>query len=105
MLRRGGSLLNFDADYGAVDFTEQAGTAGQHAHAGIDPDLLREGEHIRQELPLSRECRPQWDKETLERIGFAACTCDRGLSGRVFAVRDGSFNPVPMFALRAVKPC
>ena len=104
VLRRGGCLLNFDADYGSADFTEQAGTAGRHAHAGIDPDLLREGEHIRQELPLSRECRPQWDKETLERIGFAACICDRGLSGRVFAVRDGSFNPVPMFALRAVKP-
>ena len=38
-------------------------------------------------------------------IGFAACTCDRELSGRIFAVRDSSFNPVPMFALRAVKPC
>lgn len=104
VLRPGGCLLNFDADYGAVDFTALGGTTGEHAHAGMAPDLLREGERIRQELPLSRECRPHWDKETLERIGFAGCSCDRELSGRIFAVRDESFNPVPMFALRAVKP-
>lgn len=104
VLRRGGCLLNFDADYGAADFTEPVRTTERHAHADIAPALLREGEDIRRELPLSRECRPHWDRDTLERIGFAACACDRALSDRIFAVRDGSFNPVPMFALRAVKP-
>lgn len=103
VLRRGGRLLNFDADYGAVDFTDLAHTGGRHAHADIDPALLLEGEHIRQELPLSREQRPRWDLNALERIGFSHCRCDREISGRVFVTRDASFNPVPMFALSALK--
>lgn len=103
VLRRGGVLLNFDADYGAVDFTDLARTGGRHAHAGIAPELLREGEDIRQELPLSREDRPRWDMETLARIGFTQCACDRTISERIFARQDASFNPVPMFALSAVK--
>lgn len=103
VLRRGGRLLNFDADYGSVDFTGPAHTEGPHAHADMAPDLLREGERIRQRLPLSRESRPLWDVCVLEQTGFSHCACDQAISERIFATRDASFNPVPMFALWAVK--
>lgn len=104
VLRQGGRLLNFDANYGAVDFTDPAHAGSQHAHANIDPELLREGERIRQALPLSHEDRPRWDMSTLEEIGFSRCACDQEISGRIFATRDASFNPIPMFVLSAVKP-
>lgn len=104
VLRPGGVLLNFDADYGAVDFTRLADEKGQHAHADVDSALLQEGEDIRRSLPLSRRERPQWDMEALARAGFVRCSCDTGLSGRIFVRRDATYNPVPMFALRAYRP-
>ena len=104
VLRPGGVLLNFDADYGAVDFTRLADEKGQHAHADVDSALLQEGEDIRRALPLSRRERPQWDMEALARAGFVRCSCDTGLSGRIFVRRDATYNPVPMFALRAYRP-
>ncbi len=104
VLRPGGVLLNFDADYGAVDFTRLAEEQGQHAHADMDRALLQEGEAIRRALPLSRRERPQWDMEALARAGFVRCSCDTGLSGRIFARRDATYNPVPMFTLRAYRP-
>ena len=103
VLRPGGVLLNFDADYGAVDFTEIARAEGAHAHAGIEQELLQEGEDIRRLLPLSAEPRPQWDVQALDRAGFASVALDQQISARVFRVRDASYNPVPMFALRAIK--
>ncbi|MBO4299968.1 MAG: hypothetical protein J5861_00025, partial [Desulfovibrio sp.] len=102
-LRPGGVLLNFDADYGTADFTSFAAERGQHAHAGLDSALLWEGESIRRQLPLSCEQRPEWDAEVLRQVGFSSVAVDTGISGRVYAVRDASYNPVPMFALRAVK--
>lgn len=104
VLRPGGVLLNFDADYGAVDFTRLADEKGQHAHADVDSALLQEGEDIRRSLPLSRRERPQWDMEALARAGFVRCSCDTGLSGRIFVRRDATYNPVLMFALRAYRP-
>ncbi|MDO5483971.1 MAG: class I SAM-dependent methyltransferase [Desulfovibrionaceae bacterium] len=103
VLRPGGVLLNFDANYGAVDFTGLRDAQGQHAHADIEPALLQEGENIRRELPLSREDRPRWDMDILRGLGASPCVCDTEISGRVFARQDASFNPVPMFALRATR--
>ena len=74
VLRPGGVLLNFDADYGAVDFTRLADEQGQHAHADVDSALLQEGEDIRRALPLSRRQRPQWDMEALARAGIGELT-------------------------------
>lgn len=103
VLRPGGVLLNFDADYGVANFMDAAKEEGRHAHAGMDSALLREGENIRRSLAISRETRPVWDMAMLRRVGFSSCTCDTALSSRVFTRRDSAYNPVPMFALRAVR--
>ena len=103
VLRPGGVLLNFDADYGSVDFTAFSRARGRHAHADMDAALLQEGEEIRRCLPLSGEKRPEWDVGALRRAGFSSVVHDSALSERVYVVRDGLYNPVPRFALRAVK--
>ena len=96
-------LLNFDADYGSVSFLDLAHQPGVHAHAGVNDDMMLECENIRRQLPLSSESRPVWDVQTLRNSGFSDCWCDHGLSARIYAHRDETYNPVPMFALRAIK--
>lgn len=104
VLRPGGVLLNFDADYGGVDFTELARLHGRHAHADINAAMLEECEEIRRALPLSSRQRPRWDVEALRRAGFARACCDEELSGRIYPHDDtAAYNPVPLFALRAVR--
>ena len=98
VLRPGGVLLNFDADYGSVSFVDLA-----DQHVGINDDMMLECENIRRQLPLSAESRPVWDMQTLRCSGFSACWCDPDLSTRIYTHRDATYNPVPMFALRAVK--
>lgn len=103
VLRPGGLLLNFDADYGACDFTTLPKGEGRHSHKDIPGDLAAEGEAIRLRLPLSCRLRPEWDREVLASLGFVSCVCDRDLSSRVYRTRDASYNPVPMFALAAYR--
>lgn len=104
VLRPGGVLLNFDADYGNVDFTELARLHGRHAHADMEAAMLEECERIRRALPLSSCPRPQWDVEALRRAGFSHADCDTALSRRIYPHEDtAAYNPVPMFALRAVR--
>ena len=103
VLRPGGVLLNFDADYGSVSFIDVVQQSGVHAHAGMNDDMMFECESIRRQLPLSAESRPVWDMQTLRSSGFSACWCDTDLSARIYTHRDATYNPVPMFALRAVK--
>ena len=59
VLRPGGVLLNFDADYGAVDFTRLADEQGQHAHADMDRALLQEAEAIRRKGLAEAEAMKQ----------------------------------------------
>lgn len=103
VLRPGGVLLNFDADYGSVSFIEVVQQSGVHAHAGMNEDMMLECENIRRQLPLSAESRPVWDMQMLRCSGFSGCWCDTDLSARIYTHRDETYNPVPMFALRAVK--
>lgn len=103
VLRPGGVLLNFDADYGAASFVEQNYAAWMQQHQGMDDDLTLECESIRRNLPLSAESRPAWDMRILRALGFATCACDTRVSERIFVVQDATYNPVPMFCLHAVK--
>ena len=103
VLRPGGVLLNFDADYGSVSFIDVVQQSGVHAHAGMNDDMMLECESIRRQLPLSLQSRPEWDKYALRSAGFGTCWCDTDLSARIYTHRDETYNPVPMFALRAVK--
>ena len=103
VLRPGGVLLNFDADYGSVSFIDVVQQSGVHAHAGMNDDMMLECESIRRQLPLSSQSRPEWDKYALRSAGFGTCWCDTDLSARIYTHRDETYNPVPMFALRAVK--
>ena len=105
VLRRGGVLIYFDADYGNVSFAQQTEELNQpNAHAAIGAALLKECDAIKAQLAISGVPRPEWDMRTLDETGFTDIRCDTRISDRIYAEVDETFNPVPMFRLTAGKP-
>lgn len=108
ILRPGGTLIVFDADYGEVSFSKQTREleAGEvrNAHEAIGETLLSECDAIREALPISAKRRPAWDAKALDSAGFEDIRSDLSLSDRIYREEDASWNPVPMFKLTARKP-
>ena len=104
VLKKGGVLLNFDADYGHDDFTrDEEKLPPEHAHCRLKEGLVQECEAIKDELEISRKLRPQWDLEVLGKMGYVSVTVDETLSDRIYRNFDKFYNPTPRFALKAVK--
>ena len=103
MLKPGGVLLNFDANYGMSDFTDVADLPENHAHQEIGNDMMRECEEIKRQLPISSYSRPAWDLETLGAMKLQKFQVDLGISSRIYLEKDEFYNPTPMFMLRTEK--
>ena len=103
VLKPGGVLLNFDANYGAVDFAETSDLPENHAHNQLGNSLMQECEDIKRQLPISSYLRPAWDVEELGKTGMEQISIDLGLSRRVYKEKDEFYNPTPMFAIAAKK--
>lgn len=103
VLKKGGILLNFDANYGLSDFTDLCELPDNHAHQEIDDDMMRECEEIKRQLPISSYSRPAWDLETLGAMKLQEFSVDLGISSRIYVEKDEFYNPTPMFMLRTCK--
>ena len=108
LLRPGGRLVIFDADYGAVSFAKLTASLEaegvENAHEGIQESRLDECDAIKAQLAISAKRRPAWDAECLAKLGFKDIETDEKLSSRIYLERDEAWNPVPMFVIRATKP-
>ena len=103
VLKKGGILLNFDANYGLSDFTDLCKLPDNHAHQEIGDDMMRECEEIKRQLPISSYSRPAWDLETLGAMKLQEFSVDLGISSRIYVEKDEFYNPTPMFMLRTCK--
>ena len=103
VLKPGGFLLNFDANYGATNFAETSDLPEKHAHNQLGNSLMQECEDIKRQLPISSYIRPAWDVEELGKTGMEQISIDLGLSRRVYKEKDEFYNPTPMFAIAARK--
>lgn len=103
VLKPGGLLLNFDANYGATNFAETSDLPENHAHNQLGNSLMQECEDIKRQLPISSYLRPAWDVEELGKTGMEQISIDLGLSRRVYKEKDEFYNPTPMFAIAAKK--
>lgn len=112
VLKPGGLLLNFDANWYNYLFDEAA-LAGYEedrqntAEHGIKDENIGENfdvcEDIARRVPLSRVHRPQWDKRVLSALDFSV-TADERIWERVWTAEEKvSFASTPMFLIRAVK--
>ena len=103
VLKKGGILLNFDANYGITDFSNVADLPENHAHNILGDDMMRECEEIKRQLPISSYSRPAWDLETLGALELKEFKLDLGISSRIYLEKDEFYNPTPLFMLRTVK--
>ena len=104
LLKPGGVLINFDADYANhAETMEEDNLPENHAHKNIPQTLCSENEIITQEVAAYQQPRPQWDVQLLEKAGFREMRIDFGVWKRVYREIDEFYNPTPIFALAAYK--
>ena len=112
VLKPGGLLLNFDANWYAYLFDEKAQAAYAQdrvnsAAQGVGDQNVGENfdvmEDIARRVPLSRIRRPAWDLERLRGLGLRA-QADERIWERVWSEEEKlNFSSTPLFMLRAVK--
>ena len=102
VLRKGGVLMNFDAEYGKHhhdSFDREA----VYSHKDVTPELVEQCHNIYHMLDISLYERPAWDVELLQQLGVAHCECDRTVWERLYPYKDQFFIPAPLFGVYAVK--
>lgn len=104
VLKEGGILLNFDADYGKEDDSDLRGLPETHAHHMVGQRMRLENVAIKRQLSISFQRRPYWDLAALSNMGVEQFTLDMGTSSKIYLQVDEFLNPVPIFRLTAKKP-
>ena len=101
VLKNGGVLLNFDAEYakGAHNLKSPENIA----HKNIEDSLKEECHDIYHMLTISMLDRPMWDRHVLEEIGFKRVVIDETFSDRIYIEKDEFYIPDKMFGIKAVK--
>ena len=112
VLRKGGLLLNFDANWYHYLFDEQAAAAYEQdrlnsAAEGVGDQNVGENfdvmEEIALDLPLSNIRRPEWDLEVLRGLGMRGFA-DENIWQRVWADEEKlNFASTPLFLVKGVK--
>ena len=106
LLKPGGTLLNFDADYARNVRNENQkawyiSREGVYGHIGVTPALAAENARITLAMPASRHSRPAWDLELMAAAGFAEFAADEAAGKRILRERD--LADAPLFLLWARK--
>ena len=105
VLKPGGVLLNFDADYAEnvrSESTQNCSVApdSPYGHLGMTRALVEENNAITLALDIGKR-RPDWDAAVLEKMGAVHCTVDRTLGRRILGELD--LEHAPMFLVSARK--
>ena len=101
VLKQGGVLLNFDAEYakGAHFFDPK----NNLAHKCVSEDLKDKCHDIYHMLTISSLERPEWDIRLLDELGFSKVSADVNFYQRIFEQKDEFYIPDRMFMISAVK--
>lgn len=113
VLKTGGMLLNFDANWYQHLFDEEKREAYEADRMRVmekeiedhytctDIDAM---EDIARRVPLSLTQRPAWDEEVLREIGFKRVETDGNVWERVWSeVEKINYGSTPMFLVKAIK--
>ncbi len=101
VLRKGGVLLNFDAEY--AKGAHNLNSPENIAHKNVSKELADECHDIYHMLTISTLDRPEWDVHILEEIGFKDIITDKTFGDRIFVERDEFYIPDKMFSIKAIK--
>lgn len=105
VLKKGGILMNFDADYAAnvrSASTQNCAVApdSPYGHVGMTAQLQQENDAITLAMDIGQP-RPQWDEQLLKALGFRSCQTDLTVGKRVLQQAD--LANAPMFGIFAIK--
>ena len=105
VLKPGGVLLNFDADYAAHVRSHsvqnrKVAPDSPYGHVGMTDALQQENDAITLSMDIG-QARPEWDGEVLTRVGFQSCQTDTQVGKRLLGELD--LTTSPMFGIFAKK--
>ena len=105
VLKPGGMLLNFDADYAANVRSHsmqncKVAPDSPYGHIGMTDALQQENDEITLTMDIG-QLRPAWDLRVLRRIGFSDCRSDATVGQRILGALD--LTHAPMFGIWARK--
>lgn len=113
VVKKGGILLNFDADWYGHLFDKEKRAAYEADRKKVEEEQLQDYygntdndkmEEIARQVPLSKKNRPRWDLEAMGNAGFSYASCDPDVWKEVWTeeeiVNNGS---TPVFLLVGVK--
>ena len=105
VLKPGGVLLNFDADYAShvrSHSTQNRKVApdSPYGHVGMTDALQQENDDITLSMDIGKS-RPEWDRQVLTRIGFIECQTDTHVGQQLLGELD--LTTAPMFGIFARK--
>lgn len=94
VLKPGGTLLNFDGDFGEITFS-------QEGHERYPADIMEEANRIKAGLKISKLRRPEADVQMLHEVGFENVLFDLQSQNRLLHITDEESS---LFEIRGVKP-
>ena len=105
VLKPGGVLLNFDAEYAAHVRSHsvqnrKVAPDSPYGHVGMTDALQQENDAITLSMDIGK-ARPEWDGKVLTRIGFQSCQTDTQVGKRLLGELD--LTTAPMFGIFAKK--
>lgn len=105
VLKPGGVLLNFDAEYAAHVRSHsvqnrKVAPDSPYGHVGMTDALQQENDAITLSMDIG-QARPEWDEEVLTRVGFQSCQTDTQVGKRLLGELD--LTTAPMFGIFARK--
>ena len=113
VLKRGGILLNFDANWYAHLVDDDLRKAYEADRKWVESMKLEDHytctdtewmEAIARKMPLTPVHRPEWDRRILEKIGFSCVKTKENIGERVWSLTEKiNYQSTPMFCVTAWK--
>ncbi|WP_394522549.1 class I SAM-dependent methyltransferase [Lacrimispora sp. JR3] len=113
LLKKGGILLNFDANWYQYLFDETKRQEYEKDRKRVEEMHFQDHytctdidrmEAIAKKLPLSRKQRPEWDVSVLKRYKISSVTTDVHVWKQVWSEEEkANYGSTPMFSILAVK--
>lgn len=102
VLRPGGILLNFDADYAENvrnhnQKLSYINPSDIYGHIGVTKELEKENAELTLMMPAGVNVRPAWDMELMRQYGFVGISCDTTAGQRILCEHD--LPDAPMFMI------
>lgn len=101
VLKKGGTLLNFDAEY--AKYHHNKDVREDPSHRGITAEMNDECHKIYHMLTISSLTRPEWDGEVLVNLGFKNIELDMDFSEKAFKGHEELKSPQKIFMIKATK--